>query len=128
MIEVGSKSKEVICLVDFMATAAELSAASLPENAAEDSVSLMPILRGDKLSSPLHEAIINHSISGFFAVRKGQWKLEFCRGSGGWFDPKENAVSKEAPAIQLYNIYKNQKEQKNVYKEHPEIVKELTDI
>jgi len=74
-IEAGTKSDQTICLVDFLATCAEIVGAKLPDNAGEDSVSLLPALLG-KADRPLHEAVVHHSINGSFSIRQGNWKLE----------------------------------------------------
>ena len=42
----GSQSDQIICHVDFMATCADILGVKLPETAAEDSVSILPILFG----------------------------------------------------------------------------------
>ena len=48
VVAAGSTNGELVCLTDLMATCAELVGASLPENAGEDSVSLLPALRAGK--------------------------------------------------------------------------------
>ena len=53
--------------------------AKLPDNAGEDSVSLLPALEG-RADKPLREAVVHHSINGSFAIRQGKWKLELCSG------------------------------------------------
>jgi hypothetical protein len=51
----GTPSPQTICLTDFMRTAAEIVGASLPDNAAEDSVSFLPALLGrGRLLHPVH--------------------------------------------------------------------------
>ena len=61
---------------------ADLLGAKLPDNAAEDSVSILPALLA-KADRPLREAVVHHSIGGRFSIRQGPWKLELCAGSGG---------------------------------------------
>jgi arylsulfatase A len=127
IVEPSSTCDETICLIDFMATAAEILDFELPADSAEDSMSLMPLLRGETLDDPLHGIVVHHSISGYFAVRKGDWKLLYCRGSGGWTSPTEaQAAQANLPSIQLYNMRTDPKESNNLYEEHPEIVAELT--
>ena len=65
----------------------------LPDNAAEDSVSLLPVLLGKTDRQP-REALVHHSIEGKFSIRQGRWKLELCPGSGGWGRPKTLRQSK----------------------------------
>jgi arylsulfatase A-like enzyme len=127
-IKPKTRSDETISLADIMATCADVVGAKLPNSAAEDSVSLMPVLRGDKTGGPLHDIVIHHSISGHFAVRKGQWKLMLCRGSGGWSLPREaDALKKKLPMLQLFDLKNDPKETQNLHEEYPEKVKELVD-
>ena len=126
-IEAGSRSNQTITLADIMATCADAIDFALPANAAEDSVSLLPTLQGNAGQDPLHEVVIHHSVSGHFAVRKGDWKLLFCRGSGGWSAPREAAATKQQlPALQLYHLGDDPKETTNLHLERPEIVQQIT--
>jgi arylsulfatase A len=127
-IPAGSTSSEVVCLNDFMATCAQITGVELPPNAAEDSVSLLAVLRGEKVS-PLHKALVHHSASGFFAVRQGKWKLNLCAGSGGWSNPRPGSPEERGLAPdQLYDLSADLGEQHNLAAEHPEIVTRLTKI
>jgi arylsulfatase A len=126
-IKPGTKSDQIISLVDIMATCADAVGVSLPDTAAEDSVSLVPALRGEDTKAPLHEAVISHSVSGVFVVRKGNWKLQYSAGSGGWSDPKDGAALKRGlPKRQLYDLSLDPKETSNLITNHPEIVNDLT--
>ena len=128
-IKANTKSDQTISLVDIMATCADAAGVRLPETAAEDSISLMPVLKGETIEGTLHEAVICHSVSGVFVVRKGKWKLQFSAGSGGWSEPKDDlAVLKGFPKWQLYDLSTDPKETKNLIHNHPGIVKELTRI
>jgi arylsulfatase A-like enzyme len=126
-IKPGSKNKETICLTDLMATAADIVDYKLPDNAGEDSVSILPALLGEKYEKPLREATVHHSINGSFSIRKGRWKLELCPDSGGWSYPMpKSKKAKDLPAVQLYDIKKDIEEKRNVQHKYPEKVKELT--
>lgn len=126
VIQAKSICRHAITLVDFMATAAEMVGFSLPDNAAEDSVSLLPLLKGQTIVSSRRKAIVCHSSNGYFAVRKGKWKVEFCAGSGGWSAPRGKQAEKMGlPAVQLYDLEADPKEQHNVYSRHPQVVEEL---
>ena len=125
-IAAGTKSDQVICLVDFLATCADIVGAKLPDNAAEDSVSLLPALTG-KADRPLREAVVHHSINGSFSIRQGNWKLELCSGSGGWSAPRPNTPdARKLPPVQLYDLSKDIGEKTNVQAENPEVVDRLT--
>jgi arylsulfatase A len=103
VIASGSKSDQVICLTDFMATAAAIAGYALPENAGEDSYSLLPIFLGKSVTSALREATVHHSGDGVFAIRQGNWKLTVDNlGSGGF------TVPQNTPGIgTLYNLSNN---------------------
>lgn len=127
-IKAGTVSAEPVCLVDFMATVADISGISLPADAAEDSISNLPVWQGRKLDGPLREAIVHHSINGSFSIRQGKWKLEMCPGSGGWSDPSPGQEAADAPPVQLYDLTADIGERHNVYAEYPEIVEQLTQL
>lgn len=125
-IGAGSTSDQLICLGDLMATCADLLDVKLPDNAGEDSVSILPALLGTA-KKPVHEALVHHSVHGDFAIRQGNWKLELCAGSGGWSDPKPGSPGEKGlPLVQLYDLGSDIGETKNVQAEHPEIVARLT--
>ena len=122
----GSTSGELVSLVDFMATCAEILGVKLPDNAAEDSVSFLPALLG-KSAKPLREALVHHSIDGKFSIRQGRWKLELCPGSGGWSRPRDGeAVKQGLPRVQLYDMTADVGERANLQAAHPEVVQRLT--
>ena len=127
-IKAGSFSDQTICTTDLFATLKEIIAAnkSLPNNAAEDSFSFLPALLGKKDSS-IRPFTIHHSINGSFAIRRGNWKLSLCPGSGGWSAPRPNVAKKDKnlPLIQLYNLEKDPTEKTNLQAKHPELVLEL---
>ncbi len=114
-------SDEVVCLSDFMATCAAITGAPLTDDAARDSYDLLPLLRGEKGSTPVREATVHHSYDGVFAIRQGDWKLIDGPGSGGWMDKG----TKDDPQVQLYNLAEDVGETKNLQAEHPEIVTRL---
>jgi len=127
-IKAGSTSDQLVGLVDFQATCADITGVKLPASAAEDSVSLLPILLG-KTTEAIREALVHHSISGKFSIRQGRWKLELCPGSGGWSAPRDpQAVKQGLPSLQLYDMEADPSEQKNVQADHPDVVKHLTQL
>lgn len=125
-VKPGSQSSQLACHTDLMATCADILDIKIPDNAGEDSVSILPALLGvDK--GPLREAVVHHSSHGMFAIRQGQWKLEFCPGSGGAGKPKDGAPRKAGmPAVQLYDLKVDLGETKNVQAQHPDVVQRMT--
>lgn len=125
----GKVSKQLVCTTDFFRTTAELTAAKIDDNVAEDSFSFLSEITGKSTNYAKREVVIHHSSNGYFAIRRGDWKLIMCAHSGGNSKPKEDSQeAKSLPPIQLYNLKDDFAENKNVYDKHPELVKELTDL
>jgi arylsulfatase A len=128
VVKAGTESAQLVCLNDIMRTCAELGGATVPENAGEDSFSLIPALRSEK-SEQLRTAIVNHSADGAFAIRDGAWKLCLCPGSGGWSAPRPGRDDQsQMPPVQLFNLKDDVGEKTNVQDKHPEIVAHLTKV
>ena len=126
-IKKGSVSNETICLTDLMATFAEIVNYELKDNEGEDSFSLMPIFKERAFSSPLRKATVHHSINGSFAIRKDNWKLIMCPGSGGWSYPRpdDTTAINNLPGMQLYDLSNDPKELINLESSEPEKAIEL---
>lgn len=93
----------------------------MPENAGEDSFSLLPLIQGKAVAEGWRAATIHHSSEGLFAIRRGRWKLIEGRGSGGW----SSKGTAEDPAGQLYDMQSGLDEKRNLYLEKPELVREM---
>jgi arylsulfatase A len=127
-VEGGRHSGEIICTTDLMATMADLLNYNLPDNAAEDSYSFLPVLKGNDYKSPIREATVHHSFAGRFAIRQGDWKLILWPGSGGWAYPRDNEISENMPRFQLYNLKNDPSEENNLFSINPSKVNELKEL
>jgi arylsulfatase A-like enzyme len=125
-VAAGSTCKELICLTDFLATAASLLGAKLPADAGEDSIDLQPALRGEKHDKPLREAVVHHSSDGTFGIRQGPWKLVMALGSHGFSEPVTVKPTEGGPQGQLYNLDDDPAEKNNLWLDKPDVVKRLT--
>ncbi|OHB64153.1 MAG: hypothetical protein A2Y76_04095 [Planctomycetes bacterium RBG_13_60_9] len=110
-VKPGSVNDHTICLNDLMATAAEIVGAKLPDNAGEDSVSLVSEFLGTG-KGPARAATVHQSMAGDFAIRQGDWKLIY-------FKDGRRA---------LYHLPSDLSETKDVLVENPEIVARLTKL
>jgi arylsulfatase A-like enzyme len=107
-----------------MATCADLMDVALPPEAAEDSVSILPLLRGR--DQPVRDTLVHHSIQGKFAIREKRWKLVLCPGSGGiWSLQDKDAIRQGLPLVQLYNMERDPGEQTNLESSERETVRRM---
>ncbi|HPM84972.1 MAG TPA: sulfatase-like hydrolase/transferase, partial [Candidatus Anammoximicrobium sp.] len=133
LVKPGTTSAQLTSLTDVMATVAAIIGADLPEDAAEDSFSMLPALLGED-SGPLRPYLLQQAFGGprYLAIRRGNWKYLDHTGSGGnryddasplkpFFLPD---TAGGAPG-QLYDLETDPGETKNLYFEQPQIVKEL---
>ncbi len=111
----GSTCDALVHQADLMATFADVFGAKLPADAGEDSVSLIPLLRGG--SEPVRRHAVSHSSKGVAAIRDGQWKLILGTGAGSFSKAEPNALPHE-----LYNLTSDLGEQTNLAESHPERV------
>jgi len=108
---------QLVQQADLMATIADILDTKLPDNAGEDSFSLLPLFKGkDKL---IRENCINCSTKGVPAIRSGSWKLILAPGSGGW------SMGDTDQPIQLYNLADDPGETKNLAAGQPERVAKM---
>ena len=120
VIAPGRHSDRLLCLTDLLATCADLVGARLPDNAGEDSVSFLPMLRGQ--DAPPRPAVVHHSIQGCFAIRDGASKLIFGPGSGGW------SKSSDKVPVQFYDLAGDAGERENRQAADQEQVARLTKL
>jgi arylsulfatase A len=123
-VKAGSQSDATVCTTDFLATFADIlgKSADLPANAAEDSFSFLPCLKGE--NSAIRPFTVHHSIGGKFAIRKGDWKLLLTAKERGWTVPGEEVLT-QGEAVQLYNLKDDPRETKNLEKQEPAKIAEL---
>jgi len=122
VIKPGSKCARTTAHVDLFATCAEIAGATLPDNAAEDSFSWLPLFRGGDWAKP-RPPVINHSAGGMFALRNGKWKLVAGNGSGGREAPKGKPFAKP---YRLFDLSSDLGERKDLAQAKPELVGRLT--
>jgi arylsulfatase A-like enzyme len=131
-VKPGTTSAQLLSLTDVMATLAAITGAELPNDAAEDSFDLSPVLEG-QAEAPVRPYLLTQAFAGArtLSIRRGQWKYIDHPGSGGndyqrgelrAFGLPE--LAPEAPA-QLYDLASDPGETKNLYAERPELAREL---
>ena len=121
-VAAGTTSEALVVLTDLYATVAQISGARPRASSGQDSIPLLPVLRGHSRSE--RTTAVHHSTRGMFAIWKANWKLIEGRGSGGFTVPR----SIEESGGQLYNLAEDPRETRNLYAQRPEIVAELQDL
>jgi arylsulfatase A len=113
VVKAGSVCKQLVHQADTIATLAEILDVKLPENAGEDSFSMMPLLRGEE--RPIRTHSINTACAGTPSLREGAWKLVFA----------VDAAKKTR--VQLYNLDEDIAERNNLADEQPDRVRSMKD-
>ncbi len=125
-VKAGSVSNATTTLANLMATCAEIVKDKDPKYITEDSYSILPVLLGKSKQVPQQEAVVHSSSIGYYAIRKGDWKLILGLGSGGFTEPRKIEPTVGKPEGQLFNLATDIAETNDVYAQYPEKVKELT--
>ena len=121
----GLVSDSIIGFTDIMATFADLAGDDFPEAASTDSLSFLPIIKGDIHYQVRDTLIVNHKAQAF---RHNNWKLITEKGPGGFTRPHWDGNPDEEPDGQLYNLAVDPSEKNNLWDAKPEMVKTLLSI
>ncbi len=133
-VQANSVCRQPVSLTDVMATCAAMVDVRLPANAGEDSVNLLPLLRGNQGDKPIRPYLLHQTWTNKLAVRRGKWKYLDHRGSGGNNYRKGGQWGMKAYALpetdpdapgQLYDLDNDPGETTNLYSQKPQIVAEL---
>jgi len=116
-IKGGSACTQLVHQADIIATIADILGTSLPEDAGEDSFSMLPLWKGS--TKPVRENAVSTSINGLPGLRQGSWKLIFGPGSGGW------STGESESELQLYDLASDIGETRNLVNEKLELVEEM---
>jgi arylsulfatase A len=101
----------------------------LPNEAAEDSYNLIPLLKGDPDAVDIREATVQNTFENRYAIRKGDWVL-IDSESGmhskvpEWFNEQFGYTENQFPG-ELYNLKEDISQKNNLYGEKTEKVIEL---
>jgi arylsulfatase A len=131
-IQAGMVSDQTVSLTDLMATCAGIVGFELPDDAAEDSFDLLPVLMDGDGEQPVRPYTLQQTWVANYSIRVGEWKYIDHQGSGGndyhrWEGLDAYILPDSAPDApgQLYDLATDPGETSNLYFEHPERVKEM---
>jgi len=135
-IKAGSVSNQTMTLTDVMATVASVVGVSLPDDVAEDSYDMLPVLLGRQPEdTPVRPYTLTQSFHGELQIRRGPWKYLDHKDSGGNNYEKDPdlkpyrlpELAPDAPG-QLYNLQTDPGETTNLYYKYPNIVMEMKSL
>lgn len=115
VVKPGTVSNQLVHHADLIATLAEIWGRSLPDDAGEDSFSLMPLFEGR--DTPVRRHAVSCASTGIPGFRDGQWKLILA--------PDPAADRKEKEPVQLYDLAADLGETNNLAAEQPERVEAM---
>ena len=118
-VEPGAVCGRLVHQADLMATLADIWDVKLPDDAAEDSFSLWPLLRGD--DRPVRNTAVSCASSGVPGVRLGDWKYVPEHAVGGG----RGAAAPTSIPPQLYDLAADLGETNNLAATMPEKVAEM---
>jgi arylsulfatase A len=102
-VPAGRVCDQLVHQTDLLRTFADVFGTALPDNAGEDSVSLLPLLKGG--NTPVREHAVSTSGFGVPALRHGSWKYIAALGSGDYTDlANGNNKGISGPPVQLYDL------------------------
>jgi arylsulfatase A-like enzyme len=131
VIPEGEICNKLASAIDILPTLAAITGAQLPEKQI-DGVSLLPLLLGDKVSSPRQVLYYYYQQNSLEGVQRNYWKLVLPHkgisysgskpGKDGW---PGKTISITITENELYDLRRDPGERYNVAAENPEIVREL---
>ena len=130
VIAPGAECDQLTSHGDLMATCAQITGVPVPEGASEDSVSMLPLLQGSDQGT--RTCAVHHSCNGRFAIRQGDWVfIDAPSGDDNkepqWFREERGYTEHTYPG-ELYNLTEDIAERTNLYGEHPDKVRELSEL
>ena len=146
-IPAATVSDQLISGVDMLATFAALTGQHVAPEQLADSINVLPALLGEP-KEPLRDTLVLCPFNpGHMSLRKGKWVYIPMQGSGGFTkgpgangaggpkcisfvgsknsDIENGRIKKDAPPAQLYDLEADVRQTKNLYREYPEVVKEM---
>ncbi len=128
VIEPGGSSAALVSQIDLMATLAAVVGFELPDDAAEDSHDLLPLLRGE--ADAVRTSHVHNTAANKYAIRHGDWVLIDApngyqsRVDAAW-EKKHNYPADDKQPVELYNLAEDIGQRNNLAAEHPQVVAEL---
>lgn len=147
-VAAGKESDVLTSNVDLLATMGALVDQEEMAGEAPDSYNMLPAILGESEDPVRDHLVIAPNSPKHLSIRKGPWMYIPAQGGGGFWtsqvgahtfggpaaitfagqensDIEDGEIIEDAAPAQLYNLEKDPRQTRNVYNEHPEVVKEL---
>lgn len=128
VVSPGTTSDALASQIDLLATFASIVDFELPDDAAEDSHDLLPLLRGE--ADSVRTTHIHNTNPNVYAVRHENWLLisaatgYHSKGFAPW-EKRRGYPADDAATFELYDLSKDLGQRRNVAADHPDVVEEL---
>ena len=121
----GSVCDALVSQIDIMATLASSLEYKLPDDAAEDSHDMLPLIKGDV--AKIRDSHIHNTRESSFAIREGEWillvgKNGYMSGRNKAWEEKRGYLEDDKSDVELYHFAKDIGQKHNVAAKHPERV------
>lgn len=125
VIPPGSVNNDITGIIDMLPTFCAVAGVDVPSDRVIDGRNILPYMQGKKVDPPIHDMFI---VTGA-TIRCNDWKLLIKEQKPGGNNKNQGRTDRvAAKAGSLFNLRDDIGETKDVSAEHPEIVKELTQI
>ena len=126
--QAGQVSNALVSQIDIMATLASAVGADLPDDAAEDSHNLLPVLKG-KVDS-VRTTHVHNTYENKFAIRNGDWLLidhkdGYTSGRNKPWETRHKYPADNKSPVELYNLNNDIGQRIDLARKQPERVAEL---
>ena len=125
VIPAGTVCDELSTTMDLLPTFAQLSGGSIPQNRIIDGHNIRSLILGKPGAKTPYKAFYYYAMNQLQAVRSGPWKLFVPLKNFGRHPHFEKG---EKATTLLFNVVTDIGSKTNVAKQHPEIVKQLTEL
>jgi len=120
-------SEQVVCTIDLGASFAAMTGQMFPAESMRDSFNVLESLLG-KTEAKGRDHLIqqDNGIKGSYGLRVGDWKLIHHNSKKAQNTVVERKLAgTTVPSFQLFNLSKDPTESTDVFKDHPDIAKQL---
>ena len=126
----GKVSDALVSQIDIMATVAAALDFQLPDDQAQDSHNLLPLLKGKGKGKGPRTTHIHNTRDNAWAIRDGDWVLVdakhgYMSGRNAKWETKHRYPADDKDATELYNLASDVGQRKNLAAQNPQAVKQL---